>query len=56
MAIDYIELEKALLSMKPRTKLFEIIKDEMKRRGRWKAAPKGKPFVKGFDERRNVRL
>lgn len=29
--------------MQPRDVLHEAIKDEMKRRGRWKVKPRGKP-------------
>jgi hypothetical protein len=50
--IDYNELEKELKAMKPRQRLYELIKTEVKRRGHWKNYPKGKPFKKGYDERR----
>ena len=50
--IDYGELARELRKMKPRQRLYELVKAEMKARGRWKPAPKGKPFQKGYDERR----
>lgn len=50
--IDHMELEKALRAMKPRSKLYELVKKEMKLRGRWKAKARGKAFSKGYDERR----
>jgi hypothetical protein len=43
MAINYDELEKALAEMQPRQRLFEIVKDEMKKRGHWKYLRRGKP-------------
>jgi hypothetical protein len=39
--IDLLELQRALQSMQPRQKLYELIKAEMKRRGRWKNANRG---------------
>lgn len=51
--MNYDELEQELKNMKPRQRLYELIKTEMVKRGRWKPKPKGKPFEKGFDERRN---
>lgn len=50
--IDPKELEQALKDMKPRQVLYELVKSEMKRRGRWKAAPRGNKFSKGHDPRR----
>lgn len=50
--IDYDELESQLREMKPRQKLYELVKAEMIRRDRWKVAPRGKVFEKGYDERR----
>lgn len=41
MAIDLKELEEALRKMERRQKLYEIVKAEMIRRGRWKAANRG---------------
>ena len=52
MAIDYIELEQALKDMKPRQRLFELVKQQMKRRGHWKPKPRGVPMNKGNDPRR----
>jgi hypothetical protein len=40
--IDYQELEKALRDMQPRQRLYEIVKAEMIKRGRWKQANRGK--------------
>lgn len=45
MAINYDELEKALADMKPRQRLYEIVKAEMVKRGRWKNAPRGKVTI-----------
>jgi hypothetical protein len=39
--IDYVELQRALKDMQPRQKLYELIKAEMKRRGRWKNKDRG---------------
>jgi hypothetical protein len=52
--IDYEELKKALKEMKPRQKLFELIKAEMELRGHWKPKARSKGFKKGFDERRDT--
>lgn len=41
--IDYIELQRALEDMRPRQKLYELIKREMQRRGRWKKRDRGAP-------------
>lgn len=54
MAINYDELAKALSDMKPRQRLYEIVKAEMVKRGRWKERPHGTPFKKGHDPRRAV--
>lgn len=35
------EFREALEDMKPRSKLFETIKQEMTKRGHWKNAPRG---------------
>lgn len=43
--IDIKELEKALLDMQPRQVLYETVKKVLSERGRWKAAPRGKPFT-----------
>jgi hypothetical protein len=51
--IDLQELARELHAMKPRQPLHELIKAEMKRRGRWKAKPRGKPMEKGHDPRRD---
>lgn len=50
--IDYDELEKALKKMKPRQRLYEIVKTEMIKRDRWKTQERGISFRKGDDERR----
>jgi hypothetical protein len=39
--IDLAELEAELQKMQPRQKLYELIKAEMKRRGRWKVKDRG---------------
>lgn len=39
--IDLIELKRALHTMQPRQQLYELIKAEMKRRGRWKNLDRG---------------
>jgi len=39
--VDLTELQRALAEMQPRQKLYELIKAEMKRRGRWKNADRG---------------
>lgn len=44
--INLAELEAELSKMKPRSKLYELIKKEMQRRGRWKRLARGKPFTK----------
>jgi hypothetical protein len=41
MAINYNELEKALADMKPRQRLYELVKAEMQRRGHWKLLKRG---------------
>ena len=46
------ELAKAIASMRPRQQLYELIKAEMQRRGRWKVSRRGKPFERGTDPRR----
>lgn len=35
------DFREALAEMKPRSKLFETIRVEMEKRGRWKKAPRG---------------
>lgn len=52
--IDYRDLERLLREMKPRTKFFESIKQEMIRRDRWAKLPRGMAFRKGGDIRRFV--
>lgn len=42
-SLKLIELE--LAQMKPRQRLFEIVKAELKRRGHWKYLPRGKSFT-----------
>lgn len=44
--LDLNLITKALRKMQPRQRLYEIIKAEMIRRGRWKNLPRGKPFTK----------
>lgn len=50
--IDYAELEKELVAMTPRSRLYKLIKKHMQLQGRWRSARRGKPFSKGHDERR----
>lgn len=38
--------------MKPRTKLYEVVKRELKARGNWKDKARGVAFKKGVDPRR----
>jgi hypothetical protein len=52
MALDYDEVERQLKDMQPYHKLYKLVQAEMKRRGHWKAKPRGKEFQKGHDERR----
>jgi hypothetical protein len=42
MIINIDQLEQLLETMQPRQRLYEIIKKELKRRGRWKNLPRGK--------------
>lgn len=42
--VDLEELERALAKMQPRQKLYELIKKELKSRGRWKNKPRGRPY------------
>jgi hypothetical protein len=39
--IDYLALKEALAEMQPRQTLYELVKAEMKRRGRWKNLNRG---------------
>ena len=48
MAIDYNELEQKLSKMKPRQRLFELVKQEMVKRGHWKQLPRGKGDASRF--------
>jgi hypothetical protein len=41
--IDYEDLKRALADMKPRERLFELVKAELQRRGHWKQLKRGKP-------------
>lgn len=45
------QLAQAIRHMQPRQALYELIKREMRLRGRWRVAPRGKPFRPGFDAR-----
>lgn len=53
MAINYEELERELKAMKPRQRLYELVKREMQKRGNWKGKTRGVPMRKGYDERRS---
>lgn len=46
------ELAQAIRDMQPRQELYELIKKEMQRRGRWKYRRRGIPFHPGHDGRR----
>jgi hypothetical protein len=48
MAINYEELEKELAKMQPRQRLYEIVKSEMEKRGRWKKLPRGAVTLKNL--------
>lgn len=50
--IDYDELEAELQVMTPRSRLYRLLKKHLSLQGRWKPAKRGKPFIKGEDERR----
>jgi hypothetical protein len=50
--IDPKELEQVLKDMEPRQVIYELVKAEMQRRGRWKVAKRGKGFQKGYDPNR----
>ncbi len=52
--IDPKELEAAVTVMKPRQRIYEIIKAELKRRGHWKNKAGGKQMERGFDPRRHT--
>jgi hypothetical protein len=52
MSIDFAELELELRRMERGSKLYELLKRELMRRGNWKARPRGKPFAEGHDSRR----
>ena len=40
---ELVKLKVAMEMMRPRDILYETIKSEMKRRGRWKTKPRGRP-------------
>ena len=46
------ELEIALRLMEPRQKLYELVKNEVKRRGHWKGTPRGRLFNKDYNPHR----
>jgi hypothetical protein len=35
--------------MKPRQQLYELVKQEMKQRGHWKAKPRGQQYKTGYN-------
>jgi hypothetical protein len=39
--MNYDQLEQALKDMRPRQRLYELVKAEMKRRGHWKNLARG---------------
>lgn len=51
--INFKELEIALKKMKPRSKLYELVRREVTGRGHWKALPRGRGFSMGEDSRRS---
>lgn len=55
MMIDITELQRELAKMSRYSKMYQVVKAEMQKRGNWKAAPRGGVFKKGFDERRHDR-
>ncbi len=50
--MDLKELKQELADMTPRSKVFEIVKAELLKRGHWKPQARGKAFAKGKDARR----
>lgn len=44
--MDFSYIEKLLKQMTPQSKLFKLVKAEMKRRGYWKNKARGKAFAK----------
>lgn len=51
MAINLEELERELRDMTPRSRLFTIVKEEMKRRGHWKNHRRGKPHPQTLNKK-----
>ena len=49
--INYTELEQQLKLMKPRQRLFELVKKELKSRGHWKALKRGKPHPESLNKK-----
>lgn len=47
MKINYQEFEAVLAGMSNKSILFNLIKQEMKKRNHWKPKPRGKSFAKG---------
>jgi len=45
--MNIAEIKESLAIMKPRQQLYEAVKDEMKKRGRWRLLPRGKAFKGG---------
>lgn len=45
--IDWKLIKHLLETMTYKDKLYKLIKAEMKRRGNWQNAPRGKAFIKG---------
>ena len=54
MAIDYNELEQKLAKMKPRQLLYELVKNEMVKRGHWKQLPRNKGDASRFTKSKNA--
>lgn len=40
--VNISEIEEILATMKPRTKVFNVVKSILKSQGRWKNLPRGK--------------
>jgi hypothetical protein len=41
MSLTYTQVERGLHKMQPRQKLYELVRREMQRRGRWKLKDRG---------------
>lgn len=50
--MNYQQIEQELAVMTERSRLYILVKNELEKRGHWKAAPRGKSFNRGEDSRR----